>query len=272
MADSADLGKHGLLRALCNPEPTDEFRPLRLGVVWYLTPDDPEGDGDGKKPKSKPKTDPRAYLKTGDDEALLYRRSDPDLYDALRGMCREGFLALGEIEHSGILPQGTVFFSEPVPGKIGKETAPKRREWAGAALAAVEPCDLVFLDPDNGLEPVRGEDKARKGNTSAQHVRLDEIRPYVERGQSVVLFQTPAMNDTMIRQVAKKRRLLWNEFGVCPFAMVFGRYKDGWLMFLVLPAHKHRERLLARGRAMVDGAWYEHFLMRDGPLPEGAGR
>ncbi len=264
VADSADLGKYGLLRALCDPEPTDEFRPLRLGVVWYLTTDD-----NGQEPKN----DPHAYLKLPDDDPdlPLYQGSDRKLYKALKRIHNSGSLDVGAVERSGILPRGTAYFSDPIPDRLGRDTAAARMKWSDAALARMEGCDLVFLDPDNGLDPNAGRDGQNPSN-SAQHVRLDEIRSYVAQEQSVVLYQHPGMNDTMIRQVAKKRRLLWEELRICPFAMVFGRYKDGWLMFLVIPAHKHRERLLARGRAMVDGAWYEHFIMRDGPLPGGVGR
>ena len=63
-------------------------------------------------------------------------------------------LNVGLIEGSGILPAGTAFFSEPVPQVQGsaQQRLAKRTAWFERARKAVTDCDLVFLDPDNGLE------------------------------------------------------------------------------------------------------------------------
>ncbi len=258
VGDSADFGKHGLLRALCKPSPKHP-QPLRLGVVWYLTPDGGE----------KPRNDPHAYLKLPDDEADFYRRSDPDLYDALRGFCDAGPPDVGEVERSGIHPQGTVFYSEYVPEKLGKETVARRREWAETAAAEMEPCDLVFLDPDNGLEP---NPYKKRGSPKAPHVRLYEIWSYFAREQSVVFYQTSTMNGNVIRQVYEKRQLLRAEFGVETLAMVYARHKDGWVVFLVIPAERHQERLKVRLRGMVDNGWEQHIWTRGTEAREGRER
>jgi len=44
-ADIGDFGKYGLLRALCST--VDDGSKLRLGVVWYLVPDESH-NADGK--------------------------------------------------------------------------------------------------------------------------------------------------------------------------------------------------------------------------------
>ena len=259
VADSADFGKHGLLRALCNPDPPDEYPPLKLGVVWYLTPDDEDRE---------PKDDPHAYLGLQGDEARAYEDSDPILYNKLKRIHGSGRLDVGRVANSGILPKGTKFYPEPVPEKLGKETRDRRKDWAEGARRRMEGCDLVFLDPDNGLDPGAGNPD-KKPTTNAKHVRLDEIQPHIERGQSVVLYQTSAMNGAMIRQVWEKRCLLERELGIRPFAMIYARHKDGWVVFLVIPQPQHRERLVTRARGMINGGWDQHFIMRAGTPPNG---
>ncbi len=278
VADSADFGKHGLLRALSNPDPPDEYLPLKLGVVWYLTPDD--DDKEPKKPKTaknaKNGNNPHAYLSLQGDEARAYEDSDPTLYHKLRHIYRTnpGRLDVGRVERSGILPEGTAFYSALVPEKLGRETRERRREWVEGAQKKVKGCDLVFLDPDNGLDPKAGGPNKKpnqRPTIDARHVRLDEIRPYMERGQSVILYQTSAMKGAMIRQVWEKRCVLERELGIRPFAMVYARHKDGWVFFLVISQPEHRERLVARARGMINGGWDQHFIMRAGtpPTPNG---
>ena len=260
VADSADFGKHGILRALSNPNSPDGYPAMSLGVVWYLTPN-------GSK---EPKPTPWAYLGLQGDEARAYEDSDSTLYHKLRHIRGSGRLHVGRIASSGIHPEGTPFYCEPVPEKLGRETRKKRKEWTRAAYERMDGLDLVFLDPDNGLDPGADNPK-RRPTTDARHVRLDEIRPYIEREQSVILYQTSAMNGAMIRQVWEKRCVLERELGIRPFAMVYARHKDGWVVFLVIPQPDHRERLVARARGMINGGWDQHFIMRAGtpPAPNG---
>ena len=67
-----------------------------------------------------------------------------------------------------------------------------------------------------------------------------------------------------IRKARGKKDELEAEFGLPTFAMVYGRYRGGgWVMFFVIAAEGHGERLFARAEGMVDGRgrWGEHFLM-----------
>jgi hypothetical protein len=60
----------------------------------------------------------------------------------------------------GVLPEGTAFYEEVLtfagtPGIVRAATErrlERRKAWAWDALAATRGCDLVFADPDNGLE------------------------------------------------------------------------------------------------------------------------
>jgi hypothetical protein len=171
--DIGDYAKYALLRALC----ADGQQAARLGVIWYLT-DHVEYNNDGRK---------RAHLLTAGWEDL-----DPDLLARMRRI--EGTLQnhdqlnVGLIETSEILPPGTAYFSEPVPRVQGtaRERLSKRTAWFERARKAMAHSDLVFLDPDNGLEvpsvPVTSQ-------FSNKYAFTTEIAALLEAGSGVVLYQ-----------------------------------------------------------------------------------
>ena len=250
VADSADFGKHGLLKALCHPEPDDEYRPLRLGVVWYMTPNGADAWERGANPYT--------YLNPDDPDAPLYQEADPTLYTAMKEIHGSGQLNVQTIMDSGIHPGGTRYFGEHVPPRQGKGTAELRKDWVCKALQETEECELVFLDPDNGLDPKPG----KPGNTSPKHARIDEIRPYLDRGQSVVIYQTLTMDRKAIRQVNEKLDEIKRGLDYSAFALLYATSrKRTWVSFIVIPAPGHEERLRVRAETMTKTEWGLHFMM-----------
>ena len=59
----------------------------------------------------------------------------------------------------------------------------KERDGIKRHLKNLENCDVVFLDPDNGLEV-----DSAKGKKLSKYVLLDELRSYINNGQSVVFY------------------------------------------------------------------------------------
>ena len=253
VCDTADFGKYGLLRALCRPQPEDEYRTLRLAVIWYMTPDAPMG--------KKEKKELRGYLEPESAAASLYQRCDPPLYDPLRKSAQITPPDVGNIETNSVFPKGTRFFRDVIPYSNAGKNKSAREEWAKEALRMVQVCqsELVFVDPDNGLEPKPAN------TTKPKHVRMDELTPLarttnVER--SLVVYQHPKMDRPLIHQVRTAIYRMDEALERPTFAMVYGRHRGGgWVYFLVSTAPNHRERLLARARKMLDGSWGEHFLM-----------
>jgi hypothetical protein len=170
--DIGDYAKYALLRALCASDPG----LVRLGVIWYLT-DHAEFNGDGRK---------RAHLS---DDGWL--RLDPDLLARMRqieGTVRSRELSVSLIEASGILPAGTAFFPEPVPRAPSApgQRAAERVAWFERARKAVAGCNLVFLDPDNGLEVPSVPVTSR---LAGKYASISELRTLLESGAGVVLYQ-----------------------------------------------------------------------------------
>jgi hypothetical protein len=153
VGDVGDFGKYGLLRALCAVEPTWGTRTydLSLGVVWYLVPEE-EGTADGGHV---------GWVNQATTTIQRYMPCDPDLYYALLRMLRDDDRSVRAVRERGVLPEGTVFYEARLSfagtAGIGRAATERRlerrRAWAWDALAATRGCDVVFADPDNGLEP-----------------------------------------------------------------------------------------------------------------------
>jgi hypothetical protein len=170
--DIGDYATYALLRALCASDGT-----IRLGVVWYLT-EHQEPNNDGRK---------RAHLSRDGWDQL-----DPDLLAAMRKIEAEnqgtGALNVRLIESSGILPARTRYFAEAVPGTSisARRRISERAAWFRRARQAVAECDLVFLDPDNGLA-VRSVPLTSP--LAGKYATVREVTELLETGAGVVLYQ-----------------------------------------------------------------------------------
>ena len=174
VGDIGDYAKYSLLRALS--------RGCKLGVSWYLFPDEVSGDGGHV-----------GYLLRPDK----WRAPDPETFNALRKLMGDIFLKKQErsvvaIEQSGLLPNAT-FWSHMVvhEGPGGPLLAEYRSEWFQDSLAALESCDIVFADPDNGL---RGRERFQPTqHTFGKSICEDEALSLAEGGRPVVLYHHNAM-------------------------------------------------------------------------------
>ena len=124
--DVNDFRKYGLLRVLTGPD------RLRLGVCWMLTAPDGRTDGEFLAYIGQPKK---------------YRHRDPALFDWLRQVVgEEKDRRTARIEASTIL--GSALFQS----KRLSDPLPDREAYFAECAGKFAGCDLVFFDPDNGLE------------------------------------------------------------------------------------------------------------------------
>lgn len=174
VGDIGDYAKYSLLRALS--------RGFKLGVSWYLFPDESSGDGGHV-----------GYLLRPDK----WRAPDPEAFDALRKLMGNIFLEEQErsvvaIDESGLLPD-TTFWRRMIvrEGRGGPALAEYRSEWFQDSLAALESCDIVFADPDNGL---REREKFRPTQCqSGKSICEDEALSLAERDRPVVVYHHNTM-------------------------------------------------------------------------------
>lgn len=158
IGDIGDFGKYGLLREVCAEK-------MSLAVNWYrVVPEKIGKQDDGKYIN---------YLSM----PQLYREYDPALFDSLCKIVKqEQDRRIERIEQEKVLQ--AVFFST----EIGTD----RFAWHRQALAQTHSAEVVFLDPDNGLETVK---MYQTGGATEKHVKLVELKDYYARGQNVILYQ-----------------------------------------------------------------------------------
>jgi len=158
--DINDYRKYGLLRLLAREG------GLRLGICWMLTPDDDRADG-GRI----------SYL--ADPE--LWRPPDPDLYDHLAAALKGGSSrALTTLETADLIP-GAWFHSD-----LLQDGAGARADYIRAMLERFQGVDLVFFDPDNGME-VKSCPIGRKD--SSKFLAYKEAAETFHSGASLLIYQ-----------------------------------------------------------------------------------
>jgi hypothetical protein len=153
-----DFGKFALLRHLVDGR--------RLAICWYLTKEKRRGRQHDKH---------FYYLKRPGD----FRHLAPEVFDALKKIVDDGQSAsrLTALETSGLVA-AMQFHGTDVP-----ERRSQRETWAQELADSVSAADLVYLDPDNGIQGKR---------LTPKHVALQEIAALRQDGRVLVIGQRQA--------------------------------------------------------------------------------
>jgi len=158
--DLNDYRKYGLLRALA------DAGSLKIGVCWMRTA--PDGRPDGSR---------TAYLGQPDK----FRACDPELFDKLQGIVKgRKARRLGEAERGGLVPAAR-YYAEPLT-----DSGVAREAWWKGMLHQFRKTDLIFFDPDNGLE-VKSKPWGCKG--SSKYLYWHEAQVAFWQGHSLLLYQ-----------------------------------------------------------------------------------
>jgi hypothetical protein len=163
VGDIGDYVKLAILRAL-SPG-------YRLGVAWWLHADESHNT-DGRHID---------YLR----RPQQWRKYDPDLFDALVQIVSSGQRHVRALQTADLLP-GAIFHSDTIPtNRTATQQQQTRQEWFQTVLATLQHADLLFVDPDNGLEPAG----FRHGSSNAgKSVTLDELQQLRRCGRCLVVY------------------------------------------------------------------------------------
>jgi hypothetical protein len=132
----------------------------------------------------------------------------------------------------------------------------RRSDWYAAALAATHEADLIFIDPDNGIES-KIKRTAKKG---PKYVYWDDVKAFVIRGQSVVIYHHLGRIGTHDQQIKKLMAEMSQRFPA--HAVLALKFRRGaGRAYFVLAATAHLDLLRTRINEILTSRWKEHFSL-----------
>lgn len=233
VADAGDYAKYALLSALSAGEV-----PLSLGVFWYRYPDESH-NGDGRH---------IAYLQ---QPALAARA--PEIHATLARLVASHRRSIAAVECSSILPAGTVYFSKAVAiAGTPTQRLAHRTAWFREGLDHLAGTDLLFFDPDNGLETQALDKRSHK---AGKYVYWSEIEEAWATGKSLIVYNhlnrsAPAAVQTT-RLARQFEARLPGAGLIMPVLFRRGSCRHMWIV-----AHpRHQDMLKTRALGFMECGW-----------------
>jgi hypothetical protein len=181
------------------------------------------------------------------DQPSNCEQLDHELFHKLRHLVhtfRDRTIA--RIQQEGVLPR-TQFIEDLIPDQLSG-----RQDMFQSGMERLTSCQLVFFDPDNGLE-VKTKPKGRKN--SNKFLYLDEVKQAFDAGHSLLVYQHfPRIERTtyIASRVTQLRAATRCENIVS--------FSTGYVCFFLLLQPSHRSDLI-RGIETVKERWSKHFAV-----------
>ena len=214
--DIGDFGKLGLLRHLAETG-------LTIGVNWYHAENE-ENSRDG-----------------GITEYGRYRECDPELYDKLQIIADadKDHRTIQALEKAEIL--NVKFYSKVLSFTDAnkQERQMIREKWLQDALVKLSGCQIIFVDPDNGImtKTAKGSKKSNK------YVCVKELRDYYKAGATVIYYQHQARYKQEKYAGDIRSILSAEEFRNASGALLrFNKQSVRYYGFMIQPDHAERIR------------------------------
>ena len=221
---------------------------MKLGVIWYLVPDEIHTN-DGKH---------ISYLNPTPQNYRRFRECDPELYDTLQQLVDAGQRNVGAVERSNILGSDTTYYSRPLTYE-GIQTSSQRlafREaWMSEAMEAVKDCDLVFVDPDNGLECGIGKQN-RSGVKYAYH---DEVNRLVQAGKGVLIYHHLSRRGNAVVQATTQMSRMAEHFKRPLQRHALQYHRGSARLFLLIPEPGQYAQVRSAVSSFLESYWATHF-------------
>lgn len=138
----------------------------KIGVGWYYTPDETHLN-DGRHID---------YLQ--DPHQETWEGFAPEVHKKLQALVLAGERSISALER-GIIVGEVTYHNELL------SRPDMRADWYADLKSAVSECGLVFVDPDNGIEPAGFKPRSRK---SIKSITFDEIKGLYSPNRPVVIY------------------------------------------------------------------------------------
>ena len=241
VGDIGDFGKYGLLRAISGD-------PLRLGVVWYLFPDENDkGDGRFIHYLSNPTAKERNLIEC-----------DPILKDNLHKIVideKDRRVVRVQEKESGILPPDTLYHDQCLsyePGQSGDSRKLRREEWLNSALEATKEADVVFVDPDNGIASEKVSAWRKNG---PKYVFMDDLNRFYCNGKSLVIYQHLTRQCKAPEQINKLAKRLQESLKLPHMPWSLWYHRGTARVYFIVARERHRAVLEKRLASFADSPW-----------------
>jgi hypothetical protein len=191
IGDIGDYSKFVLIKNLLNK---------KCGVIWYLYPNESHNN-DGKF---------RDYEK--------FKLKDEEVVKIMINFCNESKRKIDELEKV-LVDNGfdLTFFNDCIEENCNtffsnwRERKEYRKKWFDKALEKVKNCDVVFADPDNGIEIKSCPTKSRK--ISGKYIYFDEIKKLLQNHKTVIIYQHFEISKTHKELVKEKSKKVYKKVG-----------------------------------------------------------
>jgi hypothetical protein len=240
VGDVGDFGKYGLLRLFAAQ--TD----LRLSIIWYLFGDESH-NSDGRHV---------GYLRSVD-----FARPDALLHASLGKLIERGNRSVKAVARSGIFPPDTMFFTRRVSDREGevvdrRRRAASRSTWLRQAVKFSTDAELVFFDPDNGIETASVQ---RHSPKSGKYVYWEELVPFWQRGQSLLIYHHLNRTASVARQSEMLRAKFEERFPDAGLLNCFLFRRGSCRHFWLVAQERHVDGFRRAIDALGQSDWREYF-------------
>ena len=229
LGDTPDFAKYALLKALRGSD-------LRLGINWYLTlPHEVDGIGNKDGKTRQHVSDPKSY-----------RAIDSTLWEQLQNFQHSDDRSIRDFENGKVFPRSTKYFSEPLSfdGLNSKsETLQARSDWVQRGLSKLKSTDLVFIDPDTGMEI---PSKERHEKAGPKYTFYDELVPLIKRNQTLVIIQFVDHLRGAEKQAQRVAGKLRNYAGFDGKLDIVQAKAGRAILFFILHGKNHSDRITTR--------------------------
>ena len=158
--DINDYRKYGLLRTLAGGG------KLRTTICWMLTPDDQRTDG---------------LLISYLEDPAQWRHFDPELFDILKScISQPNNRSVDWAEANQVIPAAN-YYSKILPSQKNE-----RQQYFNELWEVATGQDLVFFDPDNGIEVKSVPPGTKHSN---KYIYWNELADAFARGHSILVYQ-----------------------------------------------------------------------------------